>query len=82
MTVLEQIAEDGAYLFEGSDDSWGEIQELLVGGLIVRVSDIQHHSNTLNPLYTYVSNDERGRKIALDHPLFSRTLGNWGPLHT
>lgn len=73
-SVLETIAERGTYI-DVNGEKTNEIRELLCQGLIVRVSDIPHHPHTLNPSYTYVTNDEKGMKRAIDEPLFTAVCG-------
>lgn len=73
MTVLDQITRDGAFCIGPSPtkEVEDEVDTLLSEGLIVRVSDIPHHPKTLNQSYTFVTNDERGKEMAIGMPLFT-----------
>jgi hypothetical protein len=72
LEILEQIASKGAFIHQG--EYADSLRELLDQGLIVRVSDIPHHRYTLNPSYTFVSNDEAGRKLAKEKALFTISM--------
>lgn len=76
MTVLDQVAKDGAFCVgpNPTQEVVDEVDILLSEGLIVRVSDIPHHPKTLNPSYSFVTNDERGKEIAVNRPLFTLCL--------
>jgi hypothetical protein len=71
--ILDEIVQHGAYFLPSnySDELLVEIEELEREGLIVRVDRIPHHRKTINPSYTFVTNDDRGHTLALDHALFT-----------
>jgi hypothetical protein len=50
-----------------------ELKELEKEGFIVRCSEIPHNQQMLNPDYTFVTNDDKGRELALNRALFTRT---------
>ena len=43
-----------------------ELEELRIIGLVLRVSDVNTDSRLMNPSYTYVTNDELGKKRATE----------------
>ena len=57
-----------------SDEEQKELQELIDLDLVVRCDMIPHHKLMINPSYTYVSNDDSGRRLALRYPLFTAAL--------
>lgn len=61
-TVFDQIVRTGAFINHPSlpKKDVRELNSLVDQGLVVCVKDIPHHPDTLNPDYTFVTNDERG----------------------
>ena len=52
------------------------VNELWREGTILRCDEIPHNSLMLNPSYVYVTNDERGKKLA-HLPLFTSLDGRF-----
>ena len=50
-----------------------ELHSLCEEGIALLCSEIAHHPDMINPSYTFVINDEEGKKLALT-PLFTRKL--------
>lgn len=68
--IFEVLCEQGCFCAFSSGES-EILLKLEKDGLCLRCSTIEHSPRMLNPDYTFVSNDERGRELALK-PLFTR----------
>lgn len=73
MDILEKLDNSGAICTgRMTDTELEEVYELEKAGLIIRVDKLPEcHPKTLNPSYTYVVNNEFGKKLAREQPLFT-----------
>lgn len=65
--ILEEIIKFGYCINRNNNSNFIQLEEI---GVIIRVSKLTHkHPHILNPDYTYVSNNEFGKALAICYPL-------------
>jgi hypothetical protein len=61
--ILDELIEEGCFIADNSEK--GDVcRQLVKDGLALCCDSIPHSHLMLNPSYTYVTNDERGKELA------------------
>ena len=72
-TLFDYIAEHEC-ICSNQDDVLSWCVELEKKELLIQCDKITHNRQMLNPGYTYVMNDARGREVAVSYPLATLIL--------
>lgn len=70
--ILDELVDIGA-ICSNDENKLTVLRRLKEQGLALRCSDIPHHGSMINPSYTYVTNDDKGKRLAL-RPLFTSVV--------